>query len=83
MSTIYDFATVGAFLVMVGAYLKLAQGDVKLLQWLMLPAVAFAVANQLGNRGYGLFATLLLAAGAGLAYLLFRRRDVDGSGNSA
>lgn len=83
MSTIYDFATVGSFLLMVGAYVKLAHGDMKLLQWLMLPAVAFAVANQLGNRGYDLFAVLLLAAGAGLAYMLFRSRNFDGSGGSA
>lgn len=74
MSTIFDFATVAAFLALVAAYLAWGKGDQKLLMHLFVSAVAFAIANQLGNRGMELFAVLVLAAGAGYAVMMFRGR---------
>ncbi|MBN9064095.1 MAG: hypothetical protein BGP06_12865 [Rhizobiales bacterium 65-9] len=74
MSTIFDFVTVAAFLALVAAYMAWGRGDQKLLMHLMVSAVAFAIANQLGNRGLDLFAVLVIAAGAGYAVMMFRGR---------
>ena len=73
MSTIFDFLTVGAFLAMAVAYFMRANGDQKMLFRLLGPAIAFAVANQLGNKGYSFFAVLLLVAGVAYAVHLFRQ----------
>jgi hypothetical protein len=73
MSTIFDFLTVAAFVVMAGAYFTWGEGSQKLLLHLLICAATFAVANQLGNRGFGIFGALLLAAGAGYAVMLFRK----------
>jgi len=75
LSTIFDFLTVGAFLAMVVSYFLLVNGDQKLLPKLLICAIAFAVANQLGNRGYVFFAVLLLVAGVAYSFHLFRRRN--------
>jgi len=40
---------------------------------MMVAAIAFAVANQLGNRGAGVFAILLIGAGLGYAVLVVVR----------
>jgi hypothetical protein len=79
MSTIFDFLTVGAFVTMAGAYFYLANGDQKVLFRLMVPAISFAVANQLGNKGFPVFAVVLLVAGAAYAIFLFRNRSQDRS----
>ncbi len=73
MSSIYDFATVVCFLAVVCAFYFLTDRSQKFLLHLMVSAIAFAVANQLGNAGYGLFAAVLIAAGAGYAFLTIRR----------
>lgn len=73
MSTIFDFVTVAAFLAMAASYLVWGNGDQRLLMHLLVSAVAFAIANQLGNRGYELFAALVVIVGAGYAALSFRR----------
>jgi hypothetical protein len=78
MSTIYDFLTVGAFIAMALGYFAWGRNDQRLLLHMLLSAVTFAVANQLGNNGYGLFAFALLAVGAGYAaYLLHNKRNAE------
>lgn len=72
MTTVFDFVTVAAFLAMAGAYFIWGEGDQKLLLHLLVSAVAFAIANQLGNRGYELFGALVAVAGVGYAVLAFR-----------
>jgi hypothetical protein len=72
MPTIFDFVTVACFLGVVGAFLFLTERDRKTLAHLMIPAVAFAVANELGNMGWSLFASALIAAGLGYAALIVR-----------
>lgn len=70
--TIFDIVTVAAFLAMAVAYFARGNGDQKLLLHLLLAALAFAVSNQLGNRGFELFAALILLAGIGYAVIVFR-----------
>jgi Na+/H+ antiporter NhaD/arsenite permease-like protein len=70
--TIFDIVTVAAFLTMAAAYFAWGNGNQKLLLHLLVAALAFAVANQLGNQGFELFATLILLAGIGYAILVFR-----------
>ena len=73
MSTIFDFVTVAAFAILVLAYFTWGRNDQRLLVHLMLPAIAFAAANQLGNHGSEALAALLTLAGAGYAAYAFRR----------
>jgi uncharacterized membrane protein YeaQ/YmgE (transglycosylase-associated protein family) len=72
--SIFDFLTVACFLGVVGAFVFLTERDAKTLARLLVAAVAFAVANQLGNAGQGLFATLLIGAGVGYAILVVVRK---------
>ena len=41
---------------------------------MMVAAIAFAVANQMGNRGAGVLAILLIGAGLGYAVLVVVRK---------
>ena len=78
MASIYDFVTVACFLGVVGAFVFLTERDPKTLAHLMVPAVAFAVANQLGNAGSGVLAILLIGAGVGYTILVIRGGAVFG-----
>jgi hypothetical protein len=48
------------------------EGGFKILAHFMLPAAAFAIANQLGNAGKDVLAILLIAAGIGYTYIIVR-----------
>ena len=72
MPTIFDFVTVACFFGVVGAYWFLTDRDRKTLRHLMVPAIAFALANELGNAGSSLFAVVLIAAGVGYTVLIVR-----------
>lgn len=72
MPTIFDFVTVACFLGVVGAFLFLTERDRKTLARLMVPALAFAVANELGNAGSSFFAVVLIAAAVGYTVLIVR-----------
>ena len=78
MTSIYDFVTVACFLGVVGAFVFLTERDPKTLAHLLVPAIAFAVANQLGNKGLGLLAALLIAAGVGYTIIIIRGGVVPG-----
>jgi hypothetical protein len=48
------------------------EGGTKVLAHFMLPAAAFAIANQLGNAGMNALAVILIAAGIGYTYIIVR-----------
>lgn len=73
MVTIFDFVTIACFLAVVGAFVFLTDRQPKTLMHLMIPAVAFAVANQIGNAGSWPLAILLISAGVGYAFLVVRK----------
>jgi hypothetical protein len=70
MASIYDYVTVACFFGVVGAFVLLTERDPKTLAHLMVPAIAFAVANQLGNSGSSVLANLLITAGVGYTILI-------------
>ena len=67
METPFDFATVACFLGLVGVFFLLTARSHRTLLHLLLSGIAFAVANQLGNAGYGLAGAILIFAGIGYA----------------
>jgi hypothetical protein len=78
MTSIYDFVTVACFLGVVGAFVFLTERDPKILAHLLVPAIAFAVANQLGNAGSPVLAVLLIVAGVGYSFLIIRWGVISG-----
>jgi hypothetical protein len=77
MSTAFDFLTVGCFFGLVIAFFQLTRRDTHTLLRLMIPAVAFAIANQIGNAGLTVFALVLLFAGAGYAALIVKNVKLE------
>jgi lysozyme family protein len=77
MATVFDFATVACFLGLVGAFFLLTTRRPRTLLHLLLSGIAFAVANQLGNAGYGLSAVILIIAGIGYAVIIVRAEKAD------
>jgi hypothetical protein len=73
MFTVYDVVTVTCFACVVLTYFMFTEGGVKVLAHFMLPAAAFAIANQLGNAGMNVLAIVLIAAGIGYTYIIVRR----------
>lgn len=74
MSTVFDLVTVACFGALVLAFFFLTDREPKTLLSFLLPAAAFAVANQAGNAGFWLIASVLILAGAGYAAILVRGR---------
>jgi len=74
MTSIFDFVTVACFLAVVGAFVFLTERDKKSLGRLMVAAIPFAAANQLGNRGRVFSRSLLIGAGLGYAALVVARK---------
>jgi predicted branched-subunit amino acid permease len=72
MSTAFDFLTVACFVGLVIAFFRLTDRDARTLMQLMIPAAAFAIANQMGNAGLTIFALILVVAGAGYAALVVK-----------
>ena len=77
MKTVYDFVTVICFILTVLTYFIFTQGGMRILAHFMLPAAAFAIANQVGNHAgndveMNLLAVILIAAGIGYVYLVVR-----------
>lgn len=80
MLTVYDFVTVTCFACVVLTYFMFTEGGTKILAHFMLPAAAFAIANQVGNlalKGEGnlalnALAVALIAAGIGYIYIIVR-----------
>ena len=77
MNTVYDFVTVICFLFAVLTYFMFTEGGMKILAHFMLPAAAFAIANQVGNHAgsnvpMNVLAVILIAAGIGYIYIIVR-----------
>ena len=72
MITVYDVVTVTCFTCVVVTYFMFTEGGMKVLAHFMLPAAAFAIANQLGNAGMNVLAVILIAAGIGYTYIIVR-----------
>ena len=77
MNTVYDFVTVICFLFAVLTYFMFTEGGTKILAHFMLPAAAFAIANQVGNHAgnnvpVNILAIILIAAGIGYVYIIVR-----------
>jgi hypothetical protein len=77
MNTVYDFVTVICFLFAVLTYFMFTEGGMRILSHFMLPAAAFAIANQVGNHAgnnvpMNILAITLIAAGIGYVYIIVR-----------
>jgi len=79
MVTVYDIVTVTCFACIVLTYFMFTEGGMKTLAHFMLPAAAFAIANQVGNtalqNGNAFFhalAIVLIVAGIGYTYIIVR-----------
>jgi hypothetical protein len=77
MKTLYDFVTVICFILTVLTYFLFTQGGTRTLAHFMLPAAAFAIANQVGNHAgsnapMNLLAIILIAAGIGYLFMIVR-----------
>ena len=72
MQTVYDFVTVICFICMVLTYFMFTEGGMKVLAHFMLPAAAFAIANQVGNAGMNVLAVVLIVAGIGYTFFIVR-----------
>jgi len=73
MITPFDYFTVACFCGLVIAYFQLTDRDVRTLMQLSIPALAFALGNQIGNADRTYLALALIAAGAGYTVLLVRK----------
>jgi amino acid permease len=76
----FDILTVACFLLVVLAFLFWTDRDSRTLLHLAICGIAFAVANQLGNRGAPVLALILIAAGAVYALIIFLNRNRVGPG---
>jgi amino acid permease len=74
----FDILTVACFLLMVLAFFLWTDRDSRTLLHLSICGVAFAVANQLGNKGSPMLALILIAAGVAYAFILISRNPKDG-----
>jgi len=77
MKTVYDFVTVISFVCMVVTYFMFTEGGMKTLAHFMVPAAAFMIANQVGNRAgenvaWNVLAIVLIGAGIGYTYIIVR-----------
>jgi hypothetical protein len=77
MQTVYDFVTVICFICIVVTYFMFTEGGMKILSHFMLPAVAFAIANQVGNHAgdnvpMNILAVVLIIAGIGYTFIIVR-----------
>ena len=77
MNTVYDFVTVICFIFAVLTFFMFTQGGMRVLAHFMLPAAAFAIANQVGNHAgnnapMNVLAVILIAAGIGYIYIIVK-----------
>jgi hypothetical protein len=71
--TLFDIITVACFIGLVIAYFQFTpRDDYRTLMQLILSGAVFAVANQVGNAGFVLLASVLIVAGVGYALLVLR-----------
>ena len=78
MNDPFDFLTVGCFLATVVGFLVWTDHNTGILLRLLISAVAFAVANEIGRRGFPVLALLLTGAGASYALLILIKQNPTG-----
>lgn len=72
MISVFDYLTVACFLCLVVAFVLRTEHDIRTLLHLLISAIAFAIADQVGNNGFSAFALALIVAGVGYAVLVVR-----------
>jgi hypothetical protein len=73
MTTLFDVVTVTCFVGLVIAFFQFTSRDTRILMHFMLSAIVFAVANQVGNHGSVLLASILVVVGIAYAVLITTR----------
>ena len=73
MSTVFDVVTVTCFVGLVIAFFQFTDRETRTLVHFILAGLVFAVANQVGNAGSTLLASILILAGIAYAALIARR----------
>jgi hypothetical protein len=73
MSTFFDVVTVTCFVGLVIAFFQFTDRETKTLVHFILAGLVFGVANQVGNAGSALLASILILAGIAYAALIARR----------
>jgi hypothetical protein len=73
MATLFDVITVTSFIGLVIAFFQFSDRELRTLVYFMLAGIVFAVANQAGNAGYLVLATVLILAGILFAVLVIKR----------
>jgi hypothetical protein len=74
MITPFDYLTIACFCGLVAAFFVWTERDTRTLLHMIIAAVAFAIANQVGNAGLTLFALVLIVAGLGYAFLVVKSK---------
>ncbi len=72
MTSVFDIASVVLFLVVAVAFLFLTDREPGTISRLLVPCVAAAIANQVGNAGHDLLAWALLGAASVYAVIVVR-----------
>jgi hypothetical protein len=72
LTTFFDFLTVACFLSMAIAFFLLTQRDIRTLLQLFVSGILFAIANQAGNAGWTILASILVVASVGYAVFVIR-----------
>lgn len=73
--TIFDVVTVACFLAMAVAFFTVLDSNQRILPHFLISGLAFAIANQLGNKDQALFAVVVIAAGIAYAVYAALRRN--------
>jgi hypothetical protein len=72
VETQFDYATVACFLGLAGAFFTLTAREPRTLLHFVLAGAVLAIANQVGNAGYGVSGTLFIIAGLAYAAVVVR-----------
>jgi hypothetical protein len=75
MNTVFDVVTVTCFIGLVIAFFQFTSRDTRILLHFMLSGIVFAVANQVGNHGSVLLASILVVVGIAYAVLIATRSN--------
>jgi len=70
MITLFDIVSVASFIGLVLAFLFWTKRDNKTLLHFVISGAVFAIANQVGNAGQTIFASILLIAGIAYAVVI-------------
>jgi hypothetical protein len=74
MATFFDVITVTCFAGLVLAFFQFTDRETRTLLHFLGTAIALAVANQVGNSGGTVLASLLILASVGYAFLVISNR---------